>query len=98
MIRINTARLFAENCDARLAGIVIWPDDPLFEKNSPGEPEINKKRSNTQNTCFKILGRVFSEVAEAPQAAPTRRTLVGDPETGKQIHCPKMYVFPKFKT
>ena len=26
----------------------------------------------------KIQGRVFSEVAEAPQAAPTTRTLVGD--------------------
>ena len=30
------ARLFAENFDARLAGIVIWPDDPLFEKNARG--------------------------------------------------------------
>ena len=28
----------------------------------------------------KFQGRVFSEVAEAPQAAPTRRTLVGEPE------------------
>ena len=41
----------------------------------------------------KFQGRVFSEVAEAPQAAPTRRTLVGDPETGKQVHFSKMYFF-----
>ena len=32
----------------------------------------------------KFQGRVFSEVAEAPQAAPTRRTLVGDPEIVKK--------------
>ena len=30
------ARLFAENFDARLAGIVIWSDCPLFEKKSSG--------------------------------------------------------------
>jgi hypothetical protein len=36
IIRSNTARLFAENSGARLAGIVIWPDDPLFEKKSKG--------------------------------------------------------------
>ena len=71
MIRSKRARLFAENFGARLAGIVIWPDDPLFEK-SPGQPEINKKQSNTQNVCSKILGCAFSEVAEAPQAAATQ--------------------------
>ena len=43
----------------------------------------------------KFQGRVFSEVAEAPQAAPTRRTLVGDPEIVKndkihKIHAPKI--------
>ena len=32
MIRSNTARLFVENFGARLAGIVIWPDCPFFEK------------------------------------------------------------------
>ena len=68
MIWSNIPPHCAENCGARLAGIVIWPDDPLFEK-SPGEPNINKKRSNTQNICSKIPGRAFSEVAEAPQAA-----------------------------
>ena len=77
MIRSKRARLFAENCGARLAGIVIWPDDPLVEKN-PGEPEINKKRSNTQNTCFEIPGCVFSEVAEAPQAAATQTHRAGE--------------------
>ena len=34
------AHLFAQNFDARLAGIVIRPDCPLFEK-SPGEAQIN---------------------------------------------------------
>ena len=43
MIRSKRARLFAENFGARLAGTVIWPDDPLSGKN-PGEPKINKKR------------------------------------------------------
>ena len=77
MIRSKRARLFAENFGARLAGIVIWPDDQLFEKK-PGEPEINKKRSNTQNTCSKIPGRAFSEVAEAPQAATTQTHRAGE--------------------
>ena len=36
MIRSNQARLFAENFDARLAAIVIWPDCPLFEKKQQG--------------------------------------------------------------
>ena len=31
MIRSNTGRLFVENSDARLTGIVIWTDDPYFE-------------------------------------------------------------------
>ena len=36
MIRGKRARLFVENFGARLAGIVIWPDCPLFEKKSRG--------------------------------------------------------------
>ena len=32
----------------------------------------------------KFQGVFFSEVAEAPQAAATRRTVLGDPETAKQ--------------
>jgi hypothetical protein len=79
MIRINTARLFAEKFDARLAGIVMWPDDPLFEQKCQGSLKSTKIDQIHTNTCFKIPGCVFSEVAEAPQAAPTRRTLVGDP-------------------
>jgi len=45
----------------------------------------------------KFQGRVFSEVAEAPQAAATRRTLVGDPETGKQGIFSKMSNFQNSK-
>ena len=41
----------------------------------------------------KFQGRVFSEPAEAPQAAPTRLTLVGDPETGKNRFVYKMSNF-----
>ena len=37
------------------------------------DPKIDKNRQNPQDTCSKIPGRVFSEVAEAPQAAATRR-------------------------
>ena len=35
---------------------------------------------------LKIQGRVFSEVAEAPQAAPTPRTLVGDLKPVTNVH------------
>ena len=48
------------------------------------DPKIDKNRQNPQDTCSKIPGRVFSEVAEAPQAAATRRTVLGDPETAKK--------------
>ena len=83
MTRSKRARLFIEKCGARLAGIVIWPDDPLFEK-SPGQLEINKKRSNTQNTCSKFPGRAFSEVAEAPQAATTQTHPAGRPQNRQE--------------
>ena len=42
MIRSIIPYLFAENLDARLAGIVIWSDYPLLEKKSSGD-------SNWQN-------------------------------------------------
>ena len=41
------------------------------------DPKIDKHRQNPQDTCSKIPGRVFSEVAEAPQAATTSRTARG---------------------
>ncbi len=50
------------------------------------DPKIDKNRQNPQDTCSKIPGRVFSEVAEAPQAITTSRTVLGDPETSKKIH------------
>ena len=63
------ARLFAQNFGARLAGIVIWSDCPLFQKMSRGA-QIDKKWLNWQYTCSKP-GAAFSEVAEAPQAITT---------------------------
>ena len=48
------------------------------------DPKINKSRQNPQDACSKIPGRVFPEVAEAPQAAATRRTVLGDPETANK--------------
>ena len=41
------------------------------------DPKIDKNRQNPQDTCSKIPGRVFSEVAEAPQADTTHRTARG---------------------
>ena len=47
-------------------------------------------------------GRVFSEVAEAPQAAATRRTVLGDPETAKKckilVDILDIFHFPKLST
>jgi hypothetical protein len=48
------------------------------------DPKIDKNRQNPQNTCSKIPGRVFSEVAEAPQAARTQTHRAGRPETGNK--------------
>ena len=49
-------------------------------------PEIDKKLHKSTKIdkihAPKIQGRVFSEVAEAPQAATTSRTVLGDPKTG----------------
>ena len=71
MFRSNTARLFAENFDARLAGIVIWPDCPLFEekKKGPSNPWTSTKLTIY---VFKNPGAYFFEGAEAPQAAATQ--------------------------
>jgi len=42
-----------------------------------GDHKITQKTQNPQNTCSKIQGRVFSEVAEAPQAAATQTHRAG---------------------
>ena len=46
------------------------------------------KKETKQNKIHatKIQGRVFPEVAEAPQAAPTPRTLVGDLKPVTNVH------------
>ena len=48
------------------------------------DPKMDKHRQNPQDTCSKIPGRVFSEVAKAPQAAATRRTVLGDSGTNNK--------------
>ena len=58
MIRSKRARLFVENFGARLAGIVIWSDCPLFEKMSRGA-QIDKIWLNWQYTCSKNPGASF---------------------------------------
>ena len=50
------------------------------------DPKIDKSRQNPQDTCSKNPGRVFSEVAEAPQAAATRRTGLGDLKPVKNVN------------
>ena len=76
MIWGNTARLFAENCGARLAGIVISPDDQVFETKSQRGPEINK-RYHIQKLHASTSRVFFVEVAEAPQAATTQTHSAG---------------------
>ena len=47
MIRRNTARLFAENCDAHLAGVVILPDFQFVEEpKRQGGVKIHENRVN----------------------------------------------------
>ena len=72
------ARLFAQNFDARLAGIVIWLDCPLFEKKSRGTSNPWK---STQLTIYVFKNPVarFSEGVEAPQAAATQTHRAGRP-------------------
>ena len=71
MMWSNRAHLFAENFDARLAGIVIWPDCPLFEKKSRG-PSNPWTSTKFAIYVFKNPGACFFEGAEAPQAAATQ--------------------------
>ena len=86
MIRSNTARLFAENFDARLAGIVILPDCPLFE-TSQGGPQIHDI-DEIDNICAQqIQGRHFSESSEAPQAAATQ------PQRAGMCSCMWIYIY-----
>ena len=96
MVRSFIARHVAEDFDARLAGIVIGTDCPLLGK-IPGGPQIHEHRLNSQDTCSKIPGRVFSEGAEAPQAITTSRTVLGDPETGNKCNLlvDMFYMFQK---
>ena len=56
MIRSNRARLFAENFDARLAGIVVWPDCPLIEKV---QGTSNQWKSTTFTICVQKSRGVF---------------------------------------
>ena len=64
------------------------------------DPKIDKNRQNPQDTCSKIPGRDLSELAEAPQAAATRRTVLGDPETANkcQILVDMFDIFSKCST
>jgi len=41
--------------------------------------KISQKSQNPLNACSKMKGRVFSEVAEAPQAAATQTHRAGRP-------------------
>ena len=68
MIRSNTARLFVENFNARLPGIVICTDDPYFEFFLPGDLEIAQKSQHPQNTCSKNPGACFFRKKKAPAA------------------------------
>ena len=49
-----------------------------------GTPKSTKNQQTPQDTCSKNPGACFSEVGEAPQAAPHTHTLLGDPKTGKK--------------
>ena len=59
MIRSNTARLFVENSDARLAGIVIWTDCPLFENLTRGASNPWKLTKLTIYVLKKMRGVIF---------------------------------------
>ena len=60
------------------------------------DPKIDKSRQNPQDTCSKIPGRVFSEVAEAPQAATTSRTARGGGGTLKPVKLVQLLVRTNF--
>jgi len=63
----SRARLFAQNFDARLAGIVISSDRPYDEK-IPGDLNIANKYTIHKIHVPKFQGRVFFEVAEDTDA------------------------------
>ena len=74
--RANTQKLLFEDSFVNLTQFAV--KDVQFSIKSTKINNIHKIHAP------KIQGRVFSEVAEAPQADTTRRTVLGDPETGKK--------------
>ena len=57
---------------------------PPHRRTLLGDPEIAKNDKIDKMHASKIQGRVFSEVAEAPQAATTQTHRAGRPETVKK--------------
>ena len=57
--------------------------DGMASLDGMAKPKTHKNGQNPQDTCFKIPGRVFSEVGEAPQAAPTQTQRAWGPEIDK---------------
>ena len=66
-----TARLFAQNFDARLAGIVIWADGPCFTSftRGPWNQEILTKTQ--KDACWKYPGACFFRKKSACGSAHT---------------------------
>ena len=58
---------------------------PPHRRTLLGDPEIAKNDKIDKIHASKIQGHVFSEIAEAPQAITTSRTVLGDPETDKNV-------------
>ena len=71
------ARLFAENFGARLAGIVIWPDDPLFEKKVQWNLKSTKNDQIHKIYALKFQGVLFLRSPKRRRQLAVRRTLVG---------------------
>ena len=74
MIRSKRARLFAENFGARLAGIVIWPDYPLFEKKVQGSLKSTKNDIIDKMHALKFQGVLFLRSPKRRRQPPHRRT------------------------
>jgi len=68
MIRSNPARLLTQNFDARLAGIVMWTDCPLFDKKSRGTSNWWKLTKLTIYVFKKSRGVIFPEKKRLRQA------------------------------
>ena len=83
-----TARLFAQNFDARLAGIVIGTDGPPFE-NKTGGPQIHENRLNTQDTCQQIQDVFFLRVPNRRRQLPPVAQLGG--ERARHSHILQVY-------